>query len=175
MGEWAKGGPRVRAESTGCCGECGQLPSRGWQTILVAMCKTCLEQGRAERSRFSGVSSRSWGRGVVGPFGGHGLLDRGPQYTPAQADGLVLPQVVDKWFKSNDEESFAFARLLISQEGLLCGEWPHGPVGGGVGDPRACALCQLPVQMHKGLVVARLQDYSSPASWLELFVCLFLP
>ncbi|XP_052600482.1 cystathionine beta-synthase isoform X1 [Peromyscus californicus insignis] len=29
--------------------------------------------------------------------------------------------VVDKWFKSNDEESFAFARLLIAQEGLLCG------------------------------------------------------
>ncbi|XP_036024150.1 cystathionine beta-synthase isoform X2 [Onychomys torridus] len=29
--------------------------------------------------------------------------------------------VVDKWFKSNDEESFAFARMLISQEGLLCG------------------------------------------------------
>ncbi|XP_008061231.1 cystathionine beta-synthase [Carlito syrichta] len=29
--------------------------------------------------------------------------------------------VVDKWFKSNDEEAFAFARMLISQEGLLCG------------------------------------------------------
>nr|XP_004654560.1 cystathionine beta-synthase isoform X2 [Jaculus jaculus] len=29
--------------------------------------------------------------------------------------------VVDKWFKSNDKESFAFARMLISQEGLLCG------------------------------------------------------
>uniref|UniRef100_A0A452R3B8 Cystathionine beta-synthase n=1 Tax=Ursus americanus TaxID=9643 RepID=A0A452R3B8_URSAM len=29
--------------------------------------------------------------------------------------------VVDKWFKSNDEESFAFARMLIAQEGLLCG------------------------------------------------------
>ncbi|XP_077611496.1 cystathionine beta-synthase [Crocuta crocuta] len=28
--------------------------------------------------------------------------------------------VVDKWFKSNDEESFAFARMLIAQEGLLC-------------------------------------------------------
>ncbi|XP_037686931.1 cystathionine beta-synthase isoform X2 [Choloepus didactylus] len=30
-------------------------------------------------------------------------------------------KVVDKWFKSNDEESFAFARMLIAQEGLLCG------------------------------------------------------
>ncbi|XP_070345060.1 cystathionine beta-synthase-like protein isoform X6 [Equus asinus] len=30
-------------------------------------------------------------------------------------------KVVDKWFKSNDEESFTFARMLISQEGLLCG------------------------------------------------------
>ncbi|KAM5275556.1 cystathionine beta-synthase isoform 2-T2 [Hipposideros larvatus] len=29
--------------------------------------------------------------------------------------------VVDKWFKSSDEESFAFARMLIAQEGLLCG------------------------------------------------------
>lgn len=33
------------------------------------------------------------------------------------------PQVVDEWFKCNDEESFAFARMLIAQEGLLCGEW----------------------------------------------------
>ncbi|XP_029416633.1 cystathionine beta-synthase isoform X2 [Nannospalax galili] len=30
-------------------------------------------------------------------------------------------EVVDKWFKSNDEESFTFARMLIAQEGLLCG------------------------------------------------------
>lgn len=29
--------------------------------------------------------------------------------------------VVDRWFKSNDDDSFAFARMLISQEGLLCG------------------------------------------------------
>nr|AML23857.1 cystathionine beta-synthase [Fukomys mechowii] len=29
--------------------------------------------------------------------------------------------VVDKWFKSDDEEAFAFARMLIAQEGLLCG------------------------------------------------------
>ncbi|XP_011892990.1 PREDICTED: cystathionine beta-synthase [Cercocebus atys] len=29
--------------------------------------------------------------------------------------------VVDKWFKSNDEEAFTFARMLIAQEGLLCG------------------------------------------------------
>ena len=36
---------------------------------------------------------------------------------------LGFPQVVDKWFKSNDEEAFAFARMLIAQEGLLCGEW----------------------------------------------------
>ena len=31
--------------------------------------------------------------------------------------------MVDKWFKCNDQESFAFARMLIAQEGLLCGEW----------------------------------------------------
>lgn len=29
--------------------------------------------------------------------------------------------VVDKWFKSTDKEAFAFARMLIAQEGLLCG------------------------------------------------------
>ncbi|EPY88123.1 cystathionine beta-synthase [Camelus ferus] len=29
--------------------------------------------------------------------------------------------VVDKWFKSNDQDAFAFARMLIAQEGLLCG------------------------------------------------------
>ncbi|XP_047420419.1 cystathionine beta-synthase isoform X1 [Sciurus carolinensis] len=29
--------------------------------------------------------------------------------------------VVDKWFKSSDQESFTFARMLIAQEGLLCG------------------------------------------------------
>ncbi|XP_058152279.1 cystathionine beta-synthase isoform X2 [Dasypus novemcinctus] len=29
--------------------------------------------------------------------------------------------VVDKWFKSNDAEAFTFARMLIAQEGLLCG------------------------------------------------------
>lgn len=34
--------------------------------------------------------------------------------------------MVDQWFKSNDEEAFAFARMLIAQEGLLCGEWGGG-------------------------------------------------
>ncbi|XP_074851701.1 cystathionine beta-synthase-like isoform X3 [Carettochelys insculpta] len=29
--------------------------------------------------------------------------------------------VVDKWYKSNDEESFSLARMLIREEGLLCG------------------------------------------------------
>ncbi|XP_050792557.1 cystathionine beta-synthase-like isoform X2 [Gopherus flavomarginatus] len=29
--------------------------------------------------------------------------------------------VVNKWYKSNDEESFALARMLIREEGLLCG------------------------------------------------------
>uniref|UniRef100_G1TE53 Cystathionine beta-synthase n=1 Tax=Oryctolagus cuniculus TaxID=9986 RepID=G1TE53_RABIT len=29
--------------------------------------------------------------------------------------------VVDRWFKSTDKEAFAFARMLIAQEGLLCG------------------------------------------------------
>ncbi|KAM3934679.1 cystathionine beta-synthase isoform 2-T2 [Leptodactylus fuscus] len=29
--------------------------------------------------------------------------------------------VIDKWYKSNDEESFSMARALIREEGLLCG------------------------------------------------------
>ncbi|XP_003218996.1 cystathionine beta-synthase-like protein isoform X2 [Anolis carolinensis] len=29
--------------------------------------------------------------------------------------------LVDKWYKCNDEETFAFARMLIRDEGLLCG------------------------------------------------------
>uniref|UniRef100_A0A8C9L225 CBS domain-containing protein n=1 Tax=Pavo cristatus TaxID=9049 RepID=A0A8C9L225_PAVCR len=29
--------------------------------------------------------------------------------------------LVDQWYKSNDEESFALARMLIREEGLLCG------------------------------------------------------
>uniref|UniRef100_A0AAY4E6D1 Cystathionine beta-synthase n=1 Tax=Denticeps clupeoides TaxID=299321 RepID=A0AAY4E6D1_9TELE len=29
--------------------------------------------------------------------------------------------VVDRWYKSNDEESFAMSRMLIRDEGLLCG------------------------------------------------------
>ncbi|XP_072449023.1 cystathionine beta-synthase-like [Chiloscyllium punctatum] len=30
-------------------------------------------------------------------------------------------KVIDKWLKTNDEESFAMARMLIKKEGLLCG------------------------------------------------------
>lgn len=69
---------------------------------------------------------------------------QGPS-TRAEARDLLLPQVVDKWFKSNDEESFSFARMLIAQEGLLCGEWlgqpPAGWQGGRVaGDGPGCVL-----------------------------------
>ena len=33
----------------------------------------------------------------------------------------VTLQVVDGWYKSNDDESFAMSRMLIRDEGLLCG------------------------------------------------------
>lgn len=29
---------------------------------------------------------------------------------------------MDQWYKSNDEESFALARMMIREEGLLCGK-----------------------------------------------------
>uniref|UniRef100_A0AAR2LJQ1 CBS domain-containing protein n=1 Tax=Pygocentrus nattereri TaxID=42514 RepID=A0AAR2LJQ1_PYGNA len=37
------------------------------------------------------------------------------------ADMLTRHQVVDSWYKSNDDESFAMSRMLIRDEGLLCG------------------------------------------------------
>lgn len=35
---------------------------------------------------------------------------------------IFLLQVVDTWYKSNDEDSFNMARMLIRDEGLLCGK-----------------------------------------------------
>ena len=31
--------------------------------------------------------------------------------------------VVDQWYKCNDKDAFYYARRLIREEGLLCGEW----------------------------------------------------
>ena len=36
--------------------------------------------------------------------------------------------VVDEWYKSGDEESFYYARRLIKEEGLLCGQSLSGCV-----------------------------------------------
>lgn len=84
-----------------------------------------------------------WGcKRAVGPCPATSLAQAPPG---ARWSGSCL-QVVDKWFKSNDEESFAFARMLIAQEGLLCGEWWAGCRG----QMGALALCQLPVQMWEG-------------------------
>ncbi|XP_058517554.1 cystathionine beta-synthase isoform X2 [Ochotona princeps] len=41
----------------------------------------------------------------------------GYDFIPTVLDRMV----VDKWYKTSDEEAFAFARMLIAQEGLLCG------------------------------------------------------
>lgn len=38
-------------------------------------------------------------------------------------------QAVDQWYKSNDEESFALARMLIREEGLLCGKSKYESFG----------------------------------------------
>lgn len=34
---------------------------------------------------------------------------------------VIDRKVVDQWFKCNDNDSFDYARLLIREEGLLCG------------------------------------------------------
>lgn len=37
--------------------------------------------------------------------------------------------VVDKWVKTGDKESFKYARQLIREEGLLCGQYMYCHVG----------------------------------------------
>ena len=37
--------------------------------------------------------------------------------------------VVDRWFKCEDMESFKYARMLIKEEGMLCGEGRGGRGG----------------------------------------------
>lgn len=82
-----------------------------------------MEQGRAKKSRFADPGDKVFWEAALPPA----------PSTRAEAHDPVLPQVVDKWFKSNDEESFTFARMLIAQEGLLCGEWLGEPWGWGAG------------------------------------------
>uniref|UniRef100_A0A8B9SFH1 Cystathionine beta-synthase n=1 Tax=Anas platyrhynchos TaxID=8839 RepID=A0A8B9SFH1_ANAPL len=51
----------------------------------------------------------------------------GYDFVPTVLDRSVM----DQWYKTNDEESFALARMLIREEGLLCGKSRHesfGPV-----------------------------------------------
>lgn len=61
-----------------------------------------------------------WGSCSLGELGlnspGPPHLNRALFLSPAP------PQTVDQWYKSNDEESFALARMMIREEGLLCGK-----------------------------------------------------
>ncbi|XP_072342794.1 cystathionine beta-synthase-like protein isoform X5 [Scyliorhinus torazame] len=50
-------------------------------------------------------------------------------------------KVIDKWVKTNDEESFAMARMLIKKEGLLCG----GSSGSAV-----CAAVRVAKELKEG-------------------------
>lgn len=45
-----------------------------------------------------------------------------PNHLVLHWNHYVFFQLVDKWYKSKDEESFAMARMLIRDEGLLCGK-----------------------------------------------------
>ena len=51
--------------------------------------------------------------------------------------------VVDEWYKSGDEESFHYARRLIKEEGLLCGQSLSGCVYLSV-----CLSIYLSLYMH---------------------------
>ena len=44
--------------------------------------------------------------------------------------------VVDRWFKCEDNESFKYARMLINEEGMLCGEGRVGVRAVGCGSLR---------------------------------------
>lgn len=47
------------------------------------------------------------------------------QLFPLIVTWLLFCQVIDTWYKSNDEESFNMSRMLIREEGLLCGKDTH--------------------------------------------------
>lgn len=98
----------------------------GAPRVSVAMCKmhgTGKTQD-APGSAVKGGALATWTRQSVRSHPAH--LPQ-PRWSPRSRP---CPQVVDKWYKCSDEQSFAFARMLISQEGLLCGEWGGEAVGG---------------------------------------------
>lgn len=52
-----------------------------------------------------------------GPVGGYQVEGIGYDFIPRVADRTL----VDEWIKTNDQESFYYARRLIKEEGFLCG------------------------------------------------------
>ena len=52
-----------------------------------------------------------------GPEGGYQIEGIGYDFIPRVADRTLI----DEWYKSNDDESYHYARRLIKEEGFLCG------------------------------------------------------
>lgn len=59
---------------------------------------------------------------------------------------ILYSQVIDTWYKSNDDESFNMSRMLIREEGLLCGKFCGSNTNSG-------CLCEVGVKCESPFVL----------------------